>query len=68
MAGLSRSAYLASLQEQKESKIKTIARLVFLTGVLVIVPQLLLFALGLWIVIALLLEAVKAGIDLPDYK
>lgn len=68
MAGLSRSEYQASLQKDKESKIKTVVRILFMVAVIVFLPQLLLFVLGLWIIIALLLGAVKAGIDIPEFK
>lgn len=68
MAGLSRSEYQASLQRQKTNKALWLIKILFLVSVIVFLPQFLLFGLGFVIVISLLLGAVKAGIDLPDYK
>ena len=68
MAGLSRSEYQASLQSQKTNKALWLIKILFLVSVIVFLPQFLLFGLGFVIVISLLLGAVKAGIDLPDYK
>lgn len=68
MAGLSRSEYLASLQKEKQSKFKIVVRIIFFVAVIVIVPQMFLFLLGLWIVMALLLGAVKTAIDIPEFQ
>lgn len=67
MAGLSRSEYLASLQSQKTSKVKVLFKILAMVSILVFLPQLLLFALGFWIIIALLLGAVKTAVDIPEF-
>jgi hypothetical protein len=67
MAGLSRSEYVASLQSQKTNKFTAIFKILAMTLILVFLPQLLLFALGFWIIIALLLGAVKSAVDIPEF-
>lgn len=67
MAGLSRSEYLASLQSKKTNKAKAVFKILAMTLILVLLPQLLLFALGFWIIIALLLGAVKSAVDIPEF-
>lgn len=68
MAGMSRSEYLRSQQSQKKSPIKAIVKLVLVTASLFLVPQLLIFILGLWIIVGMIFGAWKSAIDLPDYK
>lgn len=68
MAGLSKSEYQASLQREKPKRIRWIAKITLATLALVFLPQLLLFAMPFWIVTAWLLGAIKAGIDLPDFR
>jgi hypothetical protein len=68
MAGLSRSEYLASLQRQKSNKLVTVWKITAMTALLIFWPALVLFSLGFIIFGGLLLGAIKAGIDLPDFK
>jgi hypothetical protein len=67
MAGLSRSEYVASLQSQKTNKVTALFKILAMALILVFLPQLLLFALGFWIIIALLLGAVKSAVDIPEF-
>jgi hypothetical protein len=67
MAGLSRSEYVASLQSEKTSKVKVLFKILAMASILIFLPQLLLFALGFWIIIALLLGAVKSAVDIPEF-
>ena len=68
MAGLSRSEYLASVQRQKSNKLAIAWKIVAMTALMVIWPALVLFSLGFIIFGGLLLGAIKAGIDLPDFR
>lgn len=68
MAGLSKSEYLASVQSQKSSKLVIVWKIVAMTAILVFWPALVLFSLGFIIFGSLLLGAIKAGIDLPDFR
>ena len=68
MAGLSRSEYRASIEKKKSNKLKTVLGLVWMLTVLVFLPQLIIFSIGFWIALGLLLGSVKAGIDLPDFR
>lgn len=68
MAGMSRSEYLRSREQKKPSALKLLLKILFSVAMIVLLPQLIIFAMGLYIVLAIMWKSVKMGIDLPDYR